>query len=83
MLKKKLFFLLVGFIVVLYSPKYGYAQNDVDRQTVFNDLTDYIATVGKEDKKKRNIVRERKIARKNARLQKNREKYFKRLKKKI
>jgi len=61
----------MSVMLLIAIPKISWGA-DADRQTLFNNLTDNIATVGKEDWQKRRIVYERKEARRQERLTKER-----------
>jgi hypothetical protein len=66
---------ILGVCFVLLSTAPVWAQNNVaDRQTVFNDVTDWIATAGKPKAQKQRIVTQRRKSRREARLLKLRDK---------
>ena len=68
-----LFFLCAMFVsaTALYAQNSGSA--DADRQTILNDVTDFFATLGKSPSETREIVYNRRNARRKARLAKERE----------
>jgi len=61
-------FLLIG------NPTLSYAGKDPNRQTVFNSLGDWFATVGKSKGEKIQIKMDRKAARRYQRMEKQRQK---------
>lgn len=52
----------------------SYQQSEFDKVTPWNRVTDYFATLGKDDLKKKEVLRQRKSTRKKKRIQKAREK---------
>lgn len=67
---KKYFSLVVLFIALLsaFSSNVFAESSVADRQTVFNQWTDYIATIGKDEQQKKEIIKDRKHLRRQARL---------------
>ena len=61
--------IVLAFMLVMQSSVVF--ASDVDRQTWFNGLTDNIATIGKSQKEKDMILRQRREARRNERLLKD------------
>ena len=49
-------------------------ESDLDKVTVFNEITDYFYTFGRSKDDKRRILQQRKIARRKIRLRRKREK---------
>ncbi len=65
--KKRSVFLFVFAMLALCSP--AFADSSVaNRQTVFNNVTDYLATVGKSEQDRKEIAEERHDIRRDARL---------------
>ena len=70
-MKKKIGLALVMFVALMVSAVSAetlqYKHNRLERQTWLNTLTDYFATIGKDKREKRKILKQRKIDRYNAR----------------
>jgi hypothetical protein len=64
---KKPLLLLLGMLIMLATPAYANLQS-ANRQTVLNDTTDFIATLGKTGRDKNEILKERRDLRRSARL---------------
>ena len=66
-MKKRLVFLFVFVLFALCHP--AFADSSVaNRQTVFNNVTDYLAAAGKSEQDRKEIVEERQGIRREARL---------------
>ena len=69
-------FMVAWLLILLVTPSAWPAKRPsafqreatVNRQTTFNNVTDFFATLGKSDNEKRRIKRQRKMQRKKARL---------------
>ena len=68
----KLRVIIVISIFALLMPTKSFADADADRQTIFNDTTDFITTIGKTKSEKERIIRQRKTDRRQERLEKAR-----------
>ena len=65
-MKKRLYLMLVSMLML--SPAALADTTTAGRQTVFNDVTDYVATVGRDPQDKKEILKERRDIRREARL---------------
>jgi len=60
--------LFVSILILLAPPAYADLKT-ANRQTFFNNTTDYFATIGKDGRDKKEILNERRTTRRQARLQ--------------
>jgi hypothetical protein len=67
-MKKRLVFLFVLAMLALCHPAFAVVSSTANRQTTFNNVTDYLATAGKSEQDKKEIVEERRDSRREARL---------------
>lgn len=78
-MKRYLVLVLAG-VLFFYTPTTSWAgiNEEINRQTPFNNFTDSLATLGKSPKQKTAIKNKRRLARSQARLKKLREANIKR-----
>jgi hypothetical protein len=67
-MKKRLVFLFVLAMFALCQPAFAVVTSTANRQTTLNNVTDYLATVGKSEQDKKEIVKDRREIRREARL---------------
>jgi len=72
--------LVLVTVLFFYTPTASWAgiNQEINRQTPFNNFTDSLATMGKSPKQKTAIKNKRRLARSKARLKKIREAHSKR-----
>ena len=72
--------LVLVTVLFFYTPTASWAgiNQEINRQTPFNNFTDSLATLGKSQKQKTAIKNKRRLARSQARLKKLREAHVKR-----
>jgi hypothetical protein len=77
---KRYSFLILTAVLFFYTPTASWAgiNEEINRQTPFNNFTDSLATIGKSPKQKTAIKNKRRLARSQARLQKLRDANIKR-----
>lgn len=77
---KRHLILILAAVLFLYAPTASWAgiNEEINRQTPFNNFTDSLATLGKSPKQKTAIKNKRRLARSQARLKKLREANIKR-----
>ena len=77
---KRYSFLILTAVLFFYTPTASWAgiNEEINRQTPFNNFTDSLATLGKSPKQKTAIKNKRRLARSQARLKKIREAHLKR-----
>lgn len=77
---KRYLVLVLTAVLFFYAPAVSWAgiNEEINRQTPFNNFTDSLATIGKSPKQKTAIKNKRRLARSQARLQKLREANIKR-----
>jgi hypothetical protein len=67
-MKKGVVFLFVLAMLALCQPAFAVVSSTANRQTTFNNVTDYLATLGKSEQDAKEIVKERRDIRREARL---------------
>ncbi len=77
---KRYSILILAAVLFFYIPTASWAEinQEINRQTPFNNFTDSLATIGKSPKQKTTIKNKRRLARSQARLKKIREAHIKR-----
>lgn len=67
-MKKRSVFLFVLAMLVLCQPAFAVVSATANRQTAFNNVTDYLATLGQSEQDKKVIVKDRRETRREARI---------------
>lgn len=77
---KRYLILILATVLFFYAPTASWAgiNEEINRQTPFNNFTDSLATLGKSPRQKTAIKNKRRLARSKARLKKLREANIKR-----
>ena len=72
---------IISFVIICVFCLTTYVQADainshseLDRVTVFNQMSDYVMTIGQSESTKKQTIRKRKVTRRKRRLKKQREK---------